>query len=293
VTPLLAAAAAVAVLGGLLLIGIGAQRRSRPPAPTTTTMTNRRWSAAARRGTSRRTRLLLVGGLVAGALVWLITGWVVAVLVAPAFALLLPTVLVTSDNSAGIARLEAMEEWTRSLAGVLTVGVGLEAALIATLRSTPEPIRPEVTTLVSRLRARWNTEDALRAFAEDLDDLTGDQIASSLMLAARRRGSGLASVLEGLARTVADDVRTRRAVEADRAKPRSTARWVTLITLIALGLLVVNGSYVEPYSEPLGQIVLLLLLSAYLGCLVWMRNIAKPRKLPRFIGTDLANGGTA
>lgn len=292
-TPLLAAAAAVAVLGGLLLIGIGAQRRSRPPAPTMTTMTNRRWSAAARRGTSRRTRLLLVGGLVAGALVWLITGWVVAVLVAPAFALLLPTVLVTSDNSAGIARLEAMEEWTRSLAGVLTVGIGLEAALIATLRSTPEPIRPEVTTLVSRLRARWNTEDALRAFAEDLDDLTGDQIASSLMLAARRRGSGLASVLEGLARTVADDVRTRRAVEADRAKPRSTARWVTLITLLALGLLIANGSYVEPYSEPLGQIVLLLLLSAYLGCLVWMRNISKPRKLPRFIGTDLTSGGIA
>jgi hypothetical protein len=28
-----------------------------------------------------------------------------------------------------------MEEWTRSLAGVLTVGIGLEEALLETLRS--------------------------------------------------------------------------------------------------------------------------------------------------------------
>ena len=55
-----------------------------------------------------------------------------------------------------IARLEAMEEWTRSLAGVLTVGVGLEEALVATLRSTPGSIRPEVAQLVARLRARWS-----------------------------------------------------------------------------------------------------------------------------------------
>jgi len=41
----------------------------------------------------------------------------------------------------------------------------LEQALIATLRSAPEPIRPEVARLVARLRARWSTEAALRALA--------------------------------------------------------------------------------------------------------------------------------
>ena len=85
-----------------------------------------------------------------------------------------------------------------------------EQALVSTLRSTPEPIRPEVARLVSRLRARWSTEDALRAFADDLDDATGDLIAANLILGARRRGAGLASVLEGLAESVAADVRARR-----------------------------------------------------------------------------------
>ncbi len=86
------------------------------------------------------------------------------------------------------------------LSGVLTVGIGLEEALIATLRSTPDPIRPEVTRLVARLRARWSTEEALRMFADDLDDATGDLVAANLILGARRRGAGVASVLESLGR---------------------------------------------------------------------------------------------
>ena len=51
----------------------------------------------------------------------------------------------------------------------------------------------------------------------------GDLVAANLILGARRRGAGLASVLEGLAESVAADVRARRQVEADRAKPRATA----------------------------------------------------------------------
>ena len=288
-TPLLAAVAAMCVLGGLLLVAAGARRSPALPAPTSTTLVSNRLtrSLGSSGRLSRRSRMLLLVGFVLGLLVWLLTGWIIAVLILPAITILLPTLLVTSDGAAAIARLEAMEEWSRSLAGVLTVGVGLEQALIATLKSTPEPIRPEVATLVARLRARWDTETALRAFADDLDDLTGDQIASSLMLGARRRGAGLASVLEGMAQTVSDDVRIRRSSEADRAKPRSTARWITLITLLVLAVLALNTSYVAPYGTPLGQVILLLLLAAYLACLVWMRNIAKGEALPRFIGAGV------
>jgi Flp pilus assembly protein TadB len=182
-----------------------------------------------------------------------------------------------------IDRLEAMEEWTRSLSGVLTVGVGLEQALVATLRSTPAPISGEVSRLVARLRARWATEDALRAFADELDDATGDLVAANLILGARRRGAGLASVLEGLAESVAADVRARRQVEADRAKPRATARWVTLISASVLVILAVSGTYVEPYGSPLGQLILVVLLAAYVATLIWMRRMATGRPLPRFL----------
>lgn len=185
-----------------------------------------------------------------------------------------------------------MEEWTRSLAGVLGAGVGLEQALIATLRSAPGPIRPEVGALVARLRARWDTEVALRAFADDLDDVTGDLVAANLVLAAKHRNRSLASVLEGVAESVAEDVAARRRVEAGRAKPRGSARIVTLFSLGVLLVLSFTGDYVTPYRTPLGQVILVLLLAAYTAGLYWMRKMADGAPLPRFLGPTARAGAS-
>lgn len=262
------------VVGGLIALVVGlrpspvVERPSRPRQVHTIT---------------KRTRMLLLGGFAAGVVAFLVTGWVLALLVVPVAFVGLPVLLSSSSAAQRIERLEAMEEWTRSLAGVLTVGVGLEQALVATLRSTPAPIAPEVTRLVARLRARWVTEDALRAFADELDDATGDLVAANLILGARRRGAGLASVLEGLAESVAADVRARRQVEADRAKPRATARWVTLISVGVLVILAVSGTYVKPYQSPLGQVILVALLAMYVATLIWMKRMAIGRAMPRFL----------
>lgn len=273
--PALAGALVAAGLVGLL-IGLK---------PTPVPEPNPRRSHHMRRlqSVSRRTRLLLVVGFGLGIVAWLVTGWPLAVLITPVAAVGLPMLLSSPPAAARIDRLEAMEEWTRSLSGVLTVGLGLEQALVATLRSTPASIAPEVGRLVVRLRTRWATEDALRAFADELDDATGDLVAANLILGARRRGAGLASVLEGLAESVAADVRARRQVEADRAKPRATARWVTLISASVLVILAVSGTYVEPYRSPFGQLILVTLLSAYVATLIWMRRMAMGRPLPRFL----------
>lgn len=265
--------------GGLIALGVfgvivGLQPTAMPPRPAAR---GRRPQLAA------RTRNLLLLGLALGVLGWALTGWVLALVIAPAAVLGLPALLSPPPAATQISRLEAMEEWTRSLSGVLTVGIGLEQALVATLRSTPAPINPEVSRLVARLRARWDTETALRAFADELDDATGDLIAANLILGARRRGAGLASVLEGLAESVAADVRARRQVEADRAKPRATARWVTLISTSVLVVLALSGGYVEPYGSPIGQVILVVLLSAYVATLVWMRRMATGKPLPRFL----------
>ena len=160
----------------------------------------------------------------------------------------------------------------------------LEQALIATLRSTPDAIRPEVGRLVARLQARWRTEPALRAFADDLDDATGDMVAGALILSSRRRGAGLAAVLTGLAETVAEDVAARRKIEADRAKPRQTARIVTGVSVVALVGLALAGPFLAPYATPLGQLVLAALLTAYAATLVWMRRMTQGKPVPRVLG---------
>jgi Flp pilus assembly protein TadB len=241
----------------------------------------------------RQTQWLLATGAITGLIAVMVTGWAMALLLVPIAFVGLPALLSSGPAQTRIGRLEAMEEWTRSLAGVLTVGVGLEQALVATMRSTPAAIAPEVTRLVARLRARWSTEQALRAFADELDDSTGDLVAANLILGARRRGAGLASVLDGLAESVAADVRARRQVEADRAKPRATARWVTIISASVLVVLAVSGTYVEPYRSPFGQVILVGLLAAYVSLLVWMKRMAIGRELPRFLGARVARTGDA
>ena len=279
--------------GALVVVGIigailGARRSpARAPSVPTRSRTSlsSRWNAV-----SKRTKILALIGLAAGVVAYLLAGWAIAIVLGPIAAAGLPALLSAPGSAERIDKLEALEEWTRGLAGVLTVGVGLEEALRATLRSTPEPIRTEVTTLVARLRARMGTEDALRAFADDLDDATGDMVASFLILGARRRGQGLASVLNSLAESVAADVRARRAIEADRAKPRTTARWVTIITVGVLALLAFTGDYIAPYRTPLGQLLLTCFLAMYVGLLVWMRHMAKGEKLPRFLGITLREG---
>jgi tight adherence protein B len=279
---LIPALAGALLVAGLIGIVAGLRRTPKPPpAPHRARVGVPPWL----RSVTPRTRILILIGLGVGVLVALLTGWLVAVPLVPAAVAGLPVLLSAPPAASKIERLEAMEEWTRSLSVVLTVGIGLEEAVVATLRSAPDPIRPEVTRLVARLRARWSTEDALRMFADDLNDATGDLVAANLILGARRRGAGVASVLESLAESVAADVRARRAIEADRAKPRATARWVTLITIGVLAVLALTGSYITPYSTPLGQMILVLLLGAYVATLVWMRRMAAGKPLPRFIGS--------
>ena len=280
-----------AVFGTFVVAGLIGAVLALRPRPVRESVV-RRPPALARRvaATSGRTRLVLAVSVGGGLLLALLTGWVAAVVILPAAALGLPYLLAAPPTAATIRRLEAMEEWTRNLAGVLSSGVGLEQAVTATLRSTPDAIKPEVSALVARLRARWDTEQALRAFADDLDDVTGDLIVANLILAAQRRNRSLANALQGVAESVSEDVTSRRKVEAGRAKPRGSARLVTMFSTGVLVWLAFTGDYVAPYGTPLGQVLLVGLLTAYAAGLLWMRKMTEGKALPRFLGPAVRAG---
>ena len=295
---LLAALATTAVGGGLLLIVAGLRQvpdtelAGRPPPARSIRLRAALGAAVGDGPTAGRRRAQLALAVAGGTLAYLFTGLALLVLAVPVAVLGLPKLLSPPASAADVDRLEALEEWTRNLAGVLAVGVSLEQAIAASLRATPDPIRPQVQTLVARLATRWQTDAALRGFANDLNDATGDLVAASLILSAKRRGAGLVSVLDGLAASVAEDVRTRRAIEADRAKPRATARAVTFITLGVLALLSLNRTYMSPYTSPLGQALLAVLLGAYVAALLWMRQMTSGKPTPRFL-TATATAGPA
>lgn len=283
-TGVLAAVAGAMIAGGILGIITGLRptpiTETKPAARRPSTW-RRRWATI-----SPARRWATVAALAAGLIVAALTGWVIAIVVLPVAVLGMPVLLASPADTGRIGRLDGIAEWTRNLSGVLVAGQGLEQALTASLRSCPDAVRPEVAGLVARLRGRWPTEAALRAFADDLDDATGDLVAAALILGSRKRGPGLAGMLTGLAESAAADVRARRQIEADRAKPRTIARLVTLLSAGALTVLALAGSFLEPYRTPLGQVILLVLLACYTASLVWLRKAAQSPPSVRFLGVQ-------
>lgn len=269
----LAALLIASCVTGALLTVRGLSRTElphRPPRPPGSL--RRRWrERGARLG--RRGGLLALAGIITGIGLWLASGWTVFLIGAPLAAIGLPLLLGGDDTVRRIERIDALETWTRGLSGLTIAGAGLEQTLLAGVPSAPEALREPLATLAARLGARWRTQDALRAFADDLDDPSADLVVMHLLLAERVRGPGLARALNDLAESLAEEVRMRRRIAADRAKPRLNVRIITVLTLLLLCALPFAGEFVAPYRIPAGQLLLAGWLVLYAITLTWLRRI--------------------
>ncbi|MFE5191674.1 type II secretion system F family protein [Streptomyces sp. NPDC056628] len=279
----------IAVVGGLLGVVAGAVGTTAPRrAPLL-----QRWQAALRGGKSQsedarlRRRTLAVTAVVVFVAVWLVSGNFVGGALLGAAVVGVPWLIGPARTAQDrIGRLEALSEWTQRLAGLLRLGMGLEQAMITSRQGAPGELAPQIINLSDRLRLGWRPEGALRAFAEELDDVTADKVTAALILSVNDRGPGLAQALEDLSGTVRDEVARKRAIEADRAKPRTTVRWMTIITVGVVGAGFFVPSYTKPYSTLLGQLVLAFLTTGFIGVLALMRQLGSFRRIPRFLVTD-------
>ena len=184
----------------------------------------------------------------------------------------------------GIARLEGLAAWTESLRDTVAGAVGLEQAIPATAYAASPAIRADLTTLSDRLRVRMPLPEALKRFAEEVDDAGADLIIAALILNARLRGPGLRDVLTSLARSARLELEMRQRIYASRASTRRSVTIVVGVTVaIVLGLAVFNRDYVAPYSTPFGQIILILVMSVFAAGVMWLRTLAKDDLPERFL----------
>ncbi|MCX4564384.1 type II secretion system F family protein [Streptomyces phaeochromogenes] len=278
----------MAVIGGLIGVMAGAVGTTAPRrAPL-----RQRWQALHAgkdhgEDVRLRRRTLAVLAVVVFVAVWLVSGNFVGGVLLGAAVVGVPWLVSPAQMAQErIGQLEALSEWTQRLAGLLRLGMGLEQAMVTSRQGAPDELFPQIVNLSDRLRLGWRPEGALRAFAGELNDVTADKVVAALILSVNDRGPGLAQALEDLAGTVRDEVAKRRAIEADRAKPRTTVRWMTIITvgIVVAGFFV--PSYTQPYSTLLGQLVLAFLTAAFMGVLALMRQLGAFRRIPRFLITD-------
>jgi hypothetical protein len=187
-----------------------------------------------------------------------------------------------------ITRLEALATWTESLRDSIAGSIGLEEAIRHSLTAAPTALVPLLERLEGRLRVQLPLPQALSAFAEELEDASADLVVAALILNSRLRGPGLVATLTALATSVREELDLRRRIEEGRKSLRRTALIIVIATgLFAGGLTVLSRDYVAPYSTPLGQLVLAVVLAVFGTGLWWIRSATNLRSPQRFLaGTE-------
>ncbi|MBB5869621.1 Flp pilus assembly protein TadB [Allocatelliglobosispora scoriae] len=246
------------------------------------------WQGPGRSAAERRThQTLLIVAVCAGALTWIFTGWPIGGLVIMLAIPGLPWLFASATaEKKAIARLSALEAWTRRLSDYVRNGIGLQAAIVATARNAPPLIGDEIRTLAARLQAGVNPISALRAFADDLDDYGCDEVVAPLILQLADAGEGLHAALVDVAHALTEEVNSRAMVDSERSTARFTVRFLTGFTLVLLVFGALNANYAAPYKSFLGQTILVVLAGLYIALMLWIRSLSLPPKLPRLLRAD-------
>ena len=272
----------VLLLGGVALVIAGWHTQpARPHASSTglwrTVVDGRVGRFAKRQGW--RLAAALVGGIVAAT----VTRWPLLLVLVPAAVVGLPLLLGEPENRE-LELLQALDRWVRSLAAMLPTGRSIIDAIRLSRRHAPVLLAPGLQLVVGRLDDRWPVQQALFAFADELNSPDADAVLASLALAAQRGGTGASATLAALADSIQDRLRALREIETERAKPRIVVRQVTILTLVVLALAVVfGGSFFAPYATPVGQAILSVLIAIYVGSLALLRRMTLPRPRARIL----------
>jgi hypothetical protein len=213
------------------------------------------------------------------------TRWVLPAVVCGAMGWWVAGFIADRDRrgSGELERVEALATWTEQLRDVLMAGDQPIGAIQATLATCPEPVRPQVRALASRL-GRQSEQVVLRQFADELDDPSADLIAAGLLVALTKGGRA-ERVLSSLAHQARHQAERRKLLEAEREPARREVWWVTGLMTAQLvgGLVFARSSYLAPYRTIGGQVVLCALLGAFLALIVYVQRLSRFTRPARFL----------
>jgi Flp pilus assembly protein TadB len=289
-TQLLAMLAFLMTAAGIAMAVLWIVGTTRPVRPASMTRLRLRafwFGVGLTRAQRRFHQSLLVVAVFAGAATWLLTGWPIGGFIV---ALAIPGIpwlfSASTAEKRAVARLGALEAWTRRISDYVRNGIGLQAAIIATARAAPPLIEVEVRTLAARLQAGTDPEEALRAFADDLNDYSCDEVVAPLILQLSDSGEGLHMALSDVAQGLADEISTRATVDGERSTARYTVRFLTGATIAVIAFGAVNATYAAPYKTFLGQLILTALAILYVLLMLWVRALSLPEQRPRLLRAE-------
>lgn len=272
IPPLIVAVATMALVGGAVAaLGMGASAHS-----LGRTSSSRR--SAARSSSPRSPRSLVVAGVVA-LLVVLVSGWPVLAIVAAVGVVMWGPLMSDRDSEEERARVEGISKWLDDLRDTLRgSSMGLEEALEHSAMRPPAAIEPALSAFLVHRRQGFRTEDALQWLADDLAHPLGDSaVAAMRLVASGVAGAGrLHGTVEALAASARDELAARERIDRARAVYRHSMRRLVVIAVLLIAYLrIAAADLVRPYGSPSGQVMLLVPLALWSGCILWLRSLCR------------------
>lgn len=235
-------------------------------------------------------------GCAAGIVVLLATRWLVLAATTGALVVLWGRILHDRRADDERARVEAIATWLEDLRDILrSSSIGAEEALEQSARRPPPAIAEAVGRFAHRRRQGFRTDDALGDLADDLAHPTADAAVAAIRLViGGSAGAGrLFATVDALASASRDEVTARERVDRTRAVYQSSMKRLVAIGAGLVGYLhVAGGDLLDPYDEPVGQVMLLIPLGMWAGCLAWLRSLCRYDLPARHRPIDVAQAVT-
>ena len=198
------------------------------------------------------------GGLVAGAVAWLMTGVVAFVLVATAVGAAAPVVFLRSRRQRLLRMRRALwPDVCDLLIASIRVGMALPDAVAALEQAAPGPLRPAFAAFARDLHATGRFDDAAAKLKHALADPVGDRIIETLRMAREVGGTELSTVLRALSGSVRAEAALRAEVEARQSWIRGAAVLGAIAPWVILVLLLLRPEGSRAYATPEGIALIL------------------------------------
>jgi hypothetical protein len=219
-----------------------------------------------------------IRGVVVAFVVLVATRWPVLALAVGGLVAMWPVVMRDDRADRERMRVEGIAKWLEDLRDTVRgSAIGAEEALDHVARRPPAAIAEPLATFALRRRQGMRATDALDGLADDLDHPLADSaIAAIRLVVGGAAGTGrIHPTVSALAEAARDEVRARERVDRTRAiYQHSMQRLVVILGVLVCYLRVASGELLEPYGTPVGQVVLMIPLAMWAGCIAWLRSLS-------------------
>lgn len=276
----LAVSALVAATSACVALAFTPGATTRAAGPVVARRTNRRVA-----GGGIHDQRVAIGAAV-GFVVLLATRWPVLAGAAGLLAVAWPHLMHDVAAEQERRRVEGIAKWLEDLRDTLRgSSVGAEEALEQVALRPPVAIRDALATFTFRRRQGFRVEDALADLAEQLDHPTSDAAIAAirLVVGGTAGAARLHHTVSTLAAAARDEVRARERVDRTRAIYHSSMKRLVAIAIVLIAYLrLAAGDLLDAYGTPAGQVVLLIPLSMWMGCVLWLRSLCRYESPARY-----------